>query len=1128
MSRLKILFILLVIVTINGFSQKGKNGSKTVSTVNNKINEFTSLVSDALAGNNFINVAASSLNTNSRFTSTLTPGDLVMIIQMQGALMKLSPVPVWAPDSTYGRIYNNGYQSCGNYEFAQVKSVISSTIIELDCGLQFNYSVSGKTQVIRVPRYSSLNVTTTGTLTTDSWNGSVGGVLVAEVDGNTIVNGVISANGLGFRGGVAAPAGGFNNGNYAVTTLDYGAQKGEGIGSHRLNNSGHDTLGLQCMGAPANGGGGGNTNNCGGGGGANAGDINNWSGYGVLNSAYSSIFDYEYAGRGSVTSSGGGKGGYSTGTGSGNPALSSNGPNNTTAWGSYRRESRGGFGGRPLDYSTGKIFMGGGGGAGHMSNGQSNGTNACSGGNGGGIIYLLNYGTISGTGTITTNGANGNNAFGSVTFSQPTQGLDGAGGGGAGGTIILNSVGNVSSIIANANGGKGGNQVKSGLSSSETQGPGGGGGGGYIASNGGSFTQNVNGGIYGTTNSSNFSTFPMNGATSGNVGLNNQSITNSFALTTSGNQTICAGNSTNLTASISNPTAGILWYNSSLAGTAIASGTAYATPIYTAAGTYTLYAGSCPGSYRLPVVVTVNSSSISVNSQTICAGQSATLHVNESVTSYSWNNSATTQSIVVTPTVTTTYSVIGVSGSCTSQATATVFVNNNLNMLANSATICVGQTATLQASGALTYTWSTSANSNSIVVNPTITSTYTVYGESNACNGITTATVLVLNNPTLTVNSATICSGQSATLTANGALTYTWSNGSNSNQIFPTNTMTFSVVGADITGCVSSAQTATVLANPIPTITVNSATVCVGANALLTADGAASYTWNTGVTTNTLSVSPTSTAIYTVIGESAGCLSQATTSVFVINTPTITINSATICVGQTATLNATGVSSYTWSNGFNGSIQLLSPTQTTTYSATGNVSNCYATSNTASVNVISVFADFTTSADIVTLNSMVNLTNTSINANNYVWNFCDGTSSISTNTTALLNTVGNCCFTLTAINNSCTHSLVKCIEVINDANVVIPNVFTPNNDGKNDLYKVSFSGMKTITVNIFNRWGSLLFYKTYDGVTGTIDWNGSSTTNTPVSDGTYLYIVEYTDLKDVSKIEKGYLSLLRD
>jgi len=216
MQKMKAIYtIILLLFSLIIFSQKGKNLSFTVTANNTKIiNEFTSLTANANAGNTTINVAASTLNNNARFTTTLTPGDLVMIIQMQGALIKLLPYYTWdkyVTDSLYGQIYN--YQNCGNYEFAQVKSVISSTQIELECGLKYDYSVSGKTQVVRVPRYKSLTIANTGTLTTDPWNGTtgIGGILVAEIDENTTVNGIINASGLGFRGGISVGSSSTNN-----------------------------------------------------------------------------------------------------------------------------------------------------------------------------------------------------------------------------------------------------------------------------------------------------------------------------------------------------------------------------------------------------------------------------------------------------------------------------------------------------------------------------------------------------------------------------------------------------------------------------------------------------------------------------------------------------------------------------------------------------------------------------------------------------------------------------------------------------------------------------------------------------------------------------------------------------
>ena len=86
MALNKLLASILCLVLFNDLqAQKGKDGVKTVSTANVKINEFTALTAPVAANSTILNVTSNALNTNARFTTTLTPGDLVMIIQMQGA-----------------------------------------------------------------------------------------------------------------------------------------------------------------------------------------------------------------------------------------------------------------------------------------------------------------------------------------------------------------------------------------------------------------------------------------------------------------------------------------------------------------------------------------------------------------------------------------------------------------------------------------------------------------------------------------------------------------------------------------------------------------------------------------------------------------------------------------------------------------------------------------------------------------------------------------------------------------------------------------------------------------------------------------------------------------------------------
>jgi hypothetical protein len=146
---------------------------------------------------------------------------------------------------------------------------------------------------------------------------------------------------------------------------------------------------------------------------------------------------------------------------------------------------------------------------------------------------------------------------------------------------------------------------------------------------------------------------------------------------------------------------------------------------------------------------------LSVNSPTICAGVTTTLTASGANT-YSWSTNATTASISPSPTVTTTYSVAGTNTltifnvSCTSIGTATTSVTVNslptVNAASNTTSLCSGNTATLTASGANTYTWSTNQTDTNITISPTIPTIYSVTGtDSNGCINSDTITQVVTN-----------------------------------------------------------------------------------------------------------------------------------------------------------------------------------------------------------------------------------------------------------------------------------------------------------------------------------------------------------------------------------------------
>ena len=371
--------------------------------------------------------------------------------------------------------------------------------------------------------------------------------------------------------------------------------------------------------------------------------------------------------------------------------------------------------------------------------------------------------------------------------------------------------------------------------------------------------------------------------------------------------------------------------------------------------------------YALPI--------ISVNSGTICSGQSFTLNpIGANTYTYS------SGSAIVSPLSTTNYSVTGTSAQgCIAGAAAlsNVLVNATPTISVNSGSICSGSSFTLNPSGANTYTYS----SGSAIVSPLSTSNYSVTGTSaQGCIGLNTAQANVIVNviPTISVNSGTICSGQSFTLNPSGANTYTYSSGSAI--VNPVASVNYSVSGTSVQGCVSSAfGLSSITVYTLPSISVNSGSICSGQSFTLIPSGASTYTYSSGSAV----VSPNASSNYSITGTDAqGCVaaSAAISSITVYASPTLAVNSGSICSGSSFTLNPSGANTYTYSSGS----AIVSPMSTTNYSVTGtSAQGCVAT-NTAQSTVV-VDASPTISVNSDSICSGDSFTILPIGANTYTY-----------------------------------------------------------------------------------------------------------------------------------------------
>jgi hypothetical protein len=176
--------------------------------------------------------------------------------------------------------------------------------------------------------------------------------------------------------------------------------------------------------------------------------------------------------------------------------------------------------------------------------------------------------------------------------------------------------------------------------------------------------------------------------------------------------------------------------------------------------------------------------------------------------------------------------------------------------------------------------------------------------------------------------SLSVCQGSSSTLSAPAGFTYLWSNGATTQTINVSAAGSYTVTITDGLGC-SNSSTVAVAVNTRPTVTVSgTATVCAGQSVTLTAVGGATYLWNTGVTTNTLTVTPSANTTYSVIGTNvAGCSDTATFSVAVdaiptmSGTPTITNAGCGLSNGSITGVTVVGTGlTYNWTNSANVSV----------------------------------------------------------------------------------------------------------------------------------------------------------------------------------------------------------------
>lgn len=783
-------------------------------------------------------------------------------------------------------------------------------------------------------------------------------------------------------------------------------------------------------------------------------------------------------GRGKNANGGGGGNNQNTG-GAGGGNFGSGGAGGSIIYRSIACLGNGpGAGGAALTYSDslGRLFMGGGGGCGHGNN--SEGT---PGTNGGGICFIMANVLVGNGQYILANGFDQNNVAGS----------DGAGGGGAGGTVLLDVGSYAGNVQVQAKGGMGGSLNNDYLTRS-CMGPAGGGGGGVLMVNQPAMPAAISfsapGGANGINldNVSSFCPYGVsNGALPGDTG---GSVTGWLPF-------ISARPYVRLSAQVSDDTA-------------------------------------------------------------LCNDQQLVLHANgissDSVW-YSWSTGQNTASIGFLATQNKVYTVtVSDQNGCTAAQQVKVKVYVVSPLFSHDTSLCSPAPLILSAanpgSTALTYAWNTGASTPSISFMADSTKDYSVLVFSDslpACRAVDTIHVFVGNIEIAYSRDTFICPGNPVLLSAipvsGSGLSYRWSTGDTTPQItiYPNVQASYSVTVSAGAAC-RSTHTFTVSINYIGFGTpLRDTTICT-AGTVLMAPVIPGYTglhyrWSSGDSTAQVRATPSvPTTYYLTVTAPDGCTGEDSEKVL-IDLVKVSAADTSICPGGTALLGVTvnGIgpaAAYLWSNGAATAVVLVSPADSQWYHITvsdslgcqGGDSVLVAVNNSASHLMLQLSA---LPDSIAKPGDTVQLSVSGAHLMNFVWSpalYLNDSNSASPLAMPLLPTD----FCLTATDSShCQETLCLHVGVAAPPSAIaIPDAFSPNGDGKNELFVVkALAGTIVAEVDIFDRQGRMVYHSSSNE-----GWDGKYRGEAQET-GTYICFVSYYQQLYPEKLyyKTGSLNLFR-
>jgi gliding motility-associated-like protein len=625
-------------------------------------------------------------------------------------------------------------------------------------------------------------------------------------------------------------------------------------------------------------------------------------------------------------------------------------------------------------------------------------------------------------------------------------------------------------------------------------------------------------------------------------------------LVVSNDTTICSGQSVILSAT-GNPSGGTYsWTPGSGSTSSITVSPAASTTYFV---TYTPPIGP-PITDSVHVHISATTTVSVPDTTIICPGQNATITATPAIGggTFSWSpGGGNTQTITVSPASSTIYTLTYTSPTCgIAVDSGLVLVLSAPTLTVTDATICIGGNASITATPSITggtYSWSPGGvTTQTISVSPAITTTYTVTYSTLTCGtAVDSGVVAVTAGPTVSVNNDTICLGQNATLTATPSTVggaYGWIPGGASSPsitVSPAINTTYTVTYS-ISGCSPVTAGGSVVVNTVPSATV--ATINADCT---TPDGIAisqptggtapySYTWSNAAHTTTDTVTGLSANItYTVTVTDMNHCTASASGIVGLNLVSLTIVLDSLkeitCYGSHNGEIGVHVQNcpdctYQWSNNADSADLRGLPPGVYTVTAT-NAAGCLDTVSytiTQPIQASLVILPIDTS---IAENSTITLyplfgPYPSSGITSYNW---APSTLISCNECPQpvfsSSTAGRYEYILTVdYNQGCVITDTVNVIVYSEHRIYVPNSFTPNSNGINDVFYIFPINAKMTSLTIFDRWGE----KVFESLDEHIGWDGTYR-GAKMPPGLYVYTVSATFYDGYTVSNKGSISLIR-